>query len=62
VTAPNVTDHAWLRFSESVRPHAVEPGACAFMNCRRPRAEHVRVSERGDLVQDGIAAAKEARS
>lgn len=57
-----ITDHVWRRFHDAIRPVQVPPEACAFMSCRRPREDHERVAQRGDLVQDGILSAKEARS
>lgn len=55
-----IRDHVFGRFNKT--PWAADADACAYLSCRRPRAEHERASERGDLVQDGIAAAKAARS
>lgn len=60
MTAPLVTDHAWRYFPESLRPLSVPEGACAYLNCRRPREDHVRVAVRGDLVLEGLWSAREA--
>lgn len=56
-----ITDHVWRRFPGSTQPVGIPPEACAYMNCRRPRQEHERVAQRGDLVQDGILSAKVGR-
>jgi hypothetical protein len=37
-----ITSHVWRKFNSISRPHGVAPGACAYMSCRRPRAEHER--------------------
>ena len=44
-----ITDHVFRRDQAGERRDE-----CAYMNCRRPRAEHERSNERGDAVAEGI--------
>lgn len=42
-----IRDHVHRVFRQGTRPAGVAPGACAYMSCRRPAAEHERVFRPG---------------
>lgn len=37
-----IRDHVYRRFHGGNGPKAFDPAACAYMSCRRPRADHER--------------------